>query len=257
MPRAQHLACRAAAPRGSCVLDGTAARSCDTPFAGAGRVAQPAPPAPPRRTVHWTLARIGRTVYIVGVGGETTRQKLLQATARLLQEKGYAGTGMNDILARSGAPRGSLYFHFPGGKAELAAEATRRAGEDLCVLMRGALEAGGDLDASIGAVTGYLEGQLSASDFKLGCPVAPLALDATEEPLRQVVEGALVDWQAILAARLVREGHAGARAEELATFALSAIEGALLLCKARRSTEPLRCAARELGRVLARVEGEG
>ena len=54
-----------------------------------------------------------------------TRTRMLDATGRLLRQRGYHGTSLNDILAASGAPRGSLYFHFPGGKDQLVIEVTR------------------------------------------------------------------------------------------------------------------------------------
>ena len=52
-----------------------------------------------------------------------TRKKMIETTARLVQAKGYHGTSLNEILKKSDAPRGSLYFHFPGGKKTLVLEA--------------------------------------------------------------------------------------------------------------------------------------
>ena len=54
-----------------------------------------------------------------------TRTRILETTALLLRQRGYHGTSLNDILSASGAPRGSLYFHFPGGKDQLVIEVTR------------------------------------------------------------------------------------------------------------------------------------
>jgi TetR/AcrR family transcriptional repressor of lmrAB and yxaGH operons len=178
-----------------------------------------------------------------------TRERFVRATATLLQERGYAGTGMNDILEASGAPRGSLYFHFPGGKAELAIEAVTQSGGELCEVIRGVLEASSDLGEGITAITKFLGMQLVASDYKLGCPVAPLAIEGVDGALETAVAGAFDSWQGVIRARLVRAGHTPKRATELATFALSAIEGALLLCKVRRSVVPLELAAKELSRV--------
>ena len=59
-----------------------------------------------------------------------TRTRMLETTARLLQHRGYFGTALSDILRESNAPRGSLYFHFPGGKDQLVIEATRLAVEE-------------------------------------------------------------------------------------------------------------------------------
>ncbi|MEO6574881.1 MAG: TetR/AcrR family transcriptional regulator [Polyangiaceae bacterium] len=180
-----------------------------------------------------------------------TRERFVRATATLLQERGYAGTGMNDILEASGAPRGSLYFHFPGGKAELAVEAIKQSGSELCDVIRGVLEASNDLGEGITTITTFLGQQLVASDYKLGCPVAPLAIEGVDGALQDAVAAAFEAWHVVIRARLVRAGHKPKRATELATFALSAIEGALLLCKVRRSVVPLEQAAKELSRIAA------
>ena len=63
--------------------------------------------------------------------GRASREAFVEATGELLRRQGYAATGLNEIVARSGAPRGSLYFHFPGGKQELALAAMERTGEQL------------------------------------------------------------------------------------------------------------------------------
>ena len=70
-----------------------------------------------------------------------TRTRMLETTARLLQHRGYFGTALSDILAASGAPRGSLYFHFPGGKDQLVIEATRLAVEETSAFLRETLGA--------------------------------------------------------------------------------------------------------------------
>ena len=70
-----------------------------------------------------------------------TRTRMLEATARLLRQRGYHGTSLNDILAASGAPRGSLYFHFPGGKDQLVIEVTRASVADVAARLRETLTA--------------------------------------------------------------------------------------------------------------------
>ncbi|MEV4899042.1 TetR/AcrR family transcriptional regulator, partial [Nonomuraea sp. NPDC055795] len=67
----------------------------------------------------------------MGHKGAETRERLLDATQDLVEAAGYSGAGLNQVIALSGAPRGSLYFHFPGGKDQLVAESVRRAGRHI------------------------------------------------------------------------------------------------------------------------------
>jgi len=178
---------------------------------------------------------------------------MLETAAELVQRQGYASTGLNQILAESRAPKGSLYFHFPGGKEALIAEAVASSSESLSELLEGVLANAPSLGEAIDMIVGYFTSQLEASRFDKGCPIATVALEqaARSDALHAVCSRTYARWQAAIAARLVREGHLASRADELAAFCLAAIEGALLLCRAHRSVEPLRCAGAELRRAVA------
>jgi TetR/AcrR family transcriptional repressor of lmrAB and yxaGH operons len=187
---------------------------------------------------------------------QPTRERFIRATAALLQERGYAATGLRDILAASGAPRGSMYFHFPGGKAELATEAIRQSGKDFCEGIRAILDAAPSIKVAITTICRYLSQQLTASHYKLGCPVAPLALEETEVQVKGAVAGALESWQEQIQRRLVSAGFTPSRATELAMFTMSVIEGALLLSKAHQSVAPLERAEIELVRMTEMEESK-
>ncbi|MCB0945032.1 MAG: helix-turn-helix transcriptional regulator, partial [Mycobacterium sp.] len=58
----------------------------------------------------------------------STRTKMLESAAQLLRERGAAAVTVDEVLVRSGAPRGSVYHHFPGGRAQLLREALEYAG---------------------------------------------------------------------------------------------------------------------------------
>ena len=58
------------------------------------------------------------------------RALLLNGARQLLAEKGYAGMELRDVAERGQAPRGSIYHHFPGGKASSRAEAAELEGRD-------------------------------------------------------------------------------------------------------------------------------
>jgi len=189
--------------------------------------------------------------------GEQTRQRLVDAAAALLQTRGYYGTGINQVIAESGAPRGSLYFHFPGGKEELAASAVRSAGRRWQAALLEVFDAEPSLVAGVDAVCRYLADNLRDSGFDDGCPVATVALESapTSQPLHEACAEVYADWQTYVSERLVAGGVDAERAADMATALVALVEGAVLLCKAHRSVEPLERVARQAAPLLAAPGG--
>jgi TetR/AcrR family transcriptional repressor of lmrAB and yxaGH operons len=182
-----------------------------------------------------------------------TRTRMIETTARLLQHRGYHGTSLNDILERSGAPRGSLYFHFPGGKDQLAIEATRAAIEQATRELQETLT---QAKSPAQGVRTYAEAAgrlMRETDYTFGCPVAPVILDAAGGvvELADLCRQAFETWSGMLRAAFVATGVPGRRAQALALLALSSIEGALLLARANRDCGALMTIAAELERVVA------
>ncbi|KZM71914.1 TetR/AcrR family transcriptional regulator [Nocardia terpenica] len=176
-----------------------------------------------------------------------SRQRFIDAAADLFHTQGYHATGLNQLVSAGGAPKGSFYFHFPGGKEQLAAEAVARSGEQLRDLLAAALAAR-DLDAVIDA----LARDLTESDFRRGCPIATVALDTAgdSEPIRRACVDGFGSWEAAITDFLTDRGLEPVRARELSTVVLAMIEGALLLAKTRRDAAPLRAVADHLRTTL-------
>jgi len=171
--------------------------------------------------------------------GERTRKKLVDATAALLRRQGYHATGLSDIVAESGAPRGSLYFYFPGGKDELARAALLASTAEWRARIDAATRDARDLGEAIDLTVKLLADDLEASGWDNGCPVAAVALEATAEPVRAAVREHFESWLDIVAERLAALGVARAPARQLALVAMSSLEGALLLARVTRSRAPL------------------
>jgi len=169
-----------------------------------------------------------------------SRSRLVLTTSRLLWRQGLHGTGLQQILAESQSPRGSLYFYFPGGKEDLAVEAVQVAARLISSGIRKMLERVNMADA-LRSFVDMFAGEMRRSDFEQGCPVATVTLEATpeSEALRVVCEEAYNEWESLIAARLEEDGFSRRRAAQLATLTLSTVEGALLLSRARRNSEPL------------------
>jgi TetR/AcrR family transcriptional regulator, lmrAB and yxaGH operons repressor len=172
--------------------------------------------------------------------GERTRQKLVDATAELLRRQGYHATGLSEIVEESGAPRGSLYFHFPDGKDELAVAALEQAGEEWRVRIEAAVADARDLGAAIDAIVTLLADDLESSGWDHGCPVASVALESTSRTVRAAVVAHYTAWQDSVTAGLIeRFGIPAVLAAQFTTVSLAAIEGALLLSRVHKSREPL------------------
>jgi TetR/AcrR family transcriptional repressor of lmrAB and yxaGH operons len=188
--------------------------------------------------------------------GERTRKKLVDTTAALLRGQGFHATGLSQIVAESGAPRGSLYFYFPGGKDDLAIAALRASSDAWRDHIQAAVAGAGDLGAAIDAIITTLGDELEASAWINGCPVATVALESTSEPVRAAIAAHFERWIELSIELLTGFGVASRQARELAVVALSALEGALLLARVTRSREPLRAVGRSLHAMSALALGE-
>lgn len=186
------------------------------------------------------------------VGAPDSRARLIGAAARLFQEKGYAATGLSEILALAGAPKGSLYHHFAGGKAELAAAAMRGAGGLLRETLRARRETAEDAAGAVEAFASDLAGWLEGSDFTRGCPLATVALEQTpgEGDLADAIAGAFSRTVDGLAQMITADGAPPERARLLAGLTLAALEGAMILARIQQSGEPVREAGAEMARLV-------
>lgn len=180
----------------------------------------------------------------------SSKERILRSAAALFRTQGYHATGLNQVISEGGAPKGSLYFHFPGGKEDLGAQAIALSGAELdatyAKVMRDAPTAG----EGVARVLDRLGENLAASGYVNGCPVATTALDAagTSEPIRLACDEAFRSWERTLTAHL--NSHGAAEAEAVSTVALAAIEGALLLARTRRDLAPLTAVANHLRSML-------
>lgn len=179
------------------------------------------------------------------------RERMIRSAAVLFRERGVHGTSLSDVVAHSSAPRGSIYHWFPGGKAQLAEEATRYSGE----LIAGGIAAALDDDDPVAAVRAFAalwREILRASDFSAGCPIVSATLEGDRAPGARAAAGAaFARWQELLAGAFAGRGVAPARAGSLATLAVAAVEGAIVLSRAQRSSAPLERVAAELESIVA------
>ena len=177
--------------------------------------------------------------------GDLTKARLAASMLELIQTSGYSGTGLSAVIEHAGAPKGSVYFHFPDGKEGLGVAAIELARQQFETLIAEAAVAAGSPAGAVRAAIEALTAIVSESDFRLGCPVSVVTLEmgADSERLREACATAFESWIAPTAAFLEASGVDAGEARSLATVVVSTIEGAVIVSRALRSTQPLTNAA--------------
>ncbi|MEY9876701.1 TetR/AcrR family transcriptional repressor of lmrAB and yxaGH operons [Streptacidiphilus sp. MAP12-33] len=169
-----------------------------------------------------------------------TRDRMIEATVEALRRRGVAGMSFTEVLRESGAARGAIYHHFPGGKGQLVAEAAARNGRDVRENLA-ALPAD-DPVAVVESFLALIRPVVECAATGSGCAVAAVTV-ASGEPaettsLREVAATAFASWSDILTARLAASGLSGEDASGLATTLLALLEGAQVLCRAAGTADP-------------------
>ncbi|MDT5017473.1 MAG: hypothetical protein QOD39_3633 [Mycobacterium sp.] len=176
----------------------------------------------------------------------STRISMLVSAAEVLRERGAAGVTIDEVLARSGAPRGSVYHHFPEGRNQILTEALQFAGDAITEVIDEAAANGGVYLVRQFVV--FWEELLVESDFTAGCPVVAAAIgSADEEPqLTTVAGGIFRHWRDALTRAFVADGFEEPDAASLATMCIASMEGAVVLCRSTHTVDPLREVASQI-----------
>jgi TetR/AcrR family transcriptional repressor of lmrAB and yxaGH operons len=180
------------------------------------------------------------------------RQPITDAAVLLFRRNGYSATGLNEIVEISGAPKGSLYYYFPEGKASIAAAAVEEAGRRVAATVGKLADECGSTGDLLRAHARLLSGWMRKSGFRDGCPITTVLLELAPKD-RGVTEAGRKAYAArigILKDKLIADGFSEPRAERLASLLTSALQGALIQARADRSGAPIEVAADELARML-------
>jgi len=174
-----------------------------------------------------------------------TRERMIEATVSALQHHGVAGMSFTDVLRDSGAARGAIYHHFPGGKLQLVSQAAQLNGRQV----RQALAElpAENPAAAVAAFLDLVRPVVGASAAGGGCAVAAVTVgggESGELELRQIADSAFRGWADELAERLQASGLEPDRARDLATTLIVLLEGAHVLCRAAGNVEAFERAAR-------------
>jgi TetR/AcrR family transcriptional repressor of nem operon len=172
-----------------------------------------------------------------------TRERLIETAADLFCRQGYAHTGVNEIMQRAKTTSGSFYHFFPT-KEDLVLAVVDHIGESLDTGVFGAdLAAVTDPVERVFAVVDAYRRHLADNDFALGSPLGTLAAELSDShpQVRERLAELFTRW--IDRMEILLE-EAGKRLPDdldrraLAEFILSAVEGAALQARSRRSLAP-------------------
>jgi AcrR family transcriptional regulator len=188
--------------------------------------------------------------YHAGVG---TDQRIVRAMAELLRAQGYAATGIQALARASGAPTGSIYHHFKGGKREVAAAALRETGAAYIQLLPMLLDRHADLATAVEEAFAAAAEDMANTGWANMCPVGTVTGEiADAEPeLREVAAEVMASWISEGSQYLAARGLSSGDARALMYALLSSLEGAFILARGQRCAEPLLAAGRALAGYVA------
>lgn len=182
----------------------------------------------------------------------STRDRIVTAAIELFRRQGYHGTGLKEVTTAAAATTGSLYHFFPGGKVDLAGAVIAESGAVYRELLESILDEAGDPVEGIAAFFEAAADVLAEGDFVDICPIGNVAgeVASTDAGLRATSDAVFRSWERAVAVRLEAAGLTPEDAAEMATIAVAAFQGSLLVARCRRDAAPLRIAGRRLREAL-------
>ena len=183
----------------------------------------------------------------------TARDQILQTTCALLEKQGYHGTGLNEIVKESGAPKGSLYYYFPDGKEQITAEAVLQSGKETAERIRMGLKESSSASRAVYDFVLKVADNVELSGFAAGSPLTAVAMEtATQsERINLACREAYGMLQSAFNEKLLECGFTKAKSDELATFIVASIEGGIILSRTSHTADPLRLVAKQLKVLLS------
>ena len=185
------------------------------------------------------------------------RETILTAAVSLFRRRGYSGTGLAEILSESGAPKGSLYHYFPGGKTEIGAAADSAAGGQVTRTLKALAEAHDTPEALLRAYAAQLAVGMEQSQWRSGCPIATVLLETApqEDRITKAGADAFSEWTRVFEEAMIQSSVPPERARSLARLAIATIEGSLILSRVERSSDPILSSAETVAELIASARG--
>ena len=181
------------------------------------------------------------------------REHILQTTCGLMEKQGYHGTGLNEIVKESGAPKGSLYHYFPEGKEQIASEAVLQSGKATAERIQNGLSGNTNAAKAIYDFILNIADHVESSGFAAGSPLTAVAMETAtkSERINSACQEAYILLETAFKDKLLECGFTKLKAEELGTFITASVEGGIILSRTYHSGNPLRTVAKYLKVLLS------
>jgi TetR/AcrR family transcriptional repressor of lmrAB and yxaGH operons len=182
-----------------------------------------------------------------------TREQIVQTTCTLLEKQGFHGTGLNEIVKESGAPKGSLYYYFPDGKEQITVEAVLQSGHTTAERVRNGLAGSTSPSKAVYDFILLIAENVERSGFAAGGPLTAVAMETatSSERINQACQEAYGLIQAAFKEKLLESGFTKSEADGLSTFITASVEGGIILSRTYHTADPLRLVAKQLKALLA------
>lgn len=183
----------------------------------------------------------------------SAREQILQTTCTLLEKQGFHGTGLNEIVKESGAPKGSLYYYFPEGKDQITAEAVLQSGQVTAERIRAGLAESSSASKALYDFILKIAENVELSGFAAGGPLTAVAMETAtkSERINLACREAYGALQSAFRDKLLECGYTKTKADELSTFITASVEGGIILSRTYHTADPLRLVAKQLKVLLA------
>ena len=167
-----------------------------------------------------------------------TRTSMLISAAEVMRERGAAGVTIDEVLTRSGAPRGSVYYHFPDGRNQiLAGGAAIRRG---CDHGRHRRRRRPRCQGAASTVRRILGTRARRKRFSRRLPGGRGSDRLGRDEVRLSAEAARIfaHWRTALTSAFVADGFVESDADSLAVMSIATLEGAVVLCRSMPAADP-------------------
>lgn len=182
----------------------------------------------------------------------STREKILKTASELMEKQGYCGTGLNEIIQKSGAPKGSLYYYFPDGKEQLASEAILQAGKTVSDRFRERTSAESNAAQAIHDFLYMVAQRMEETNFYTGSTMTMIAMETVVKSKR-INQACQQGYMMLIEAfrdKLLSGGMEATRAGDMAEMIIAAVEGGIILSRTYRDASHLRRIADHIFQML-------